>query len=555
MIINIPKPANQQTKSLSQLERPPHHHYFFCALHIQPLNRITKKQPTVLSTGRRQKKASRVFGDVVFNDSENSLTYSPSPSPVQPIIKRVEHHDVSSPQPTVLFERDGQSIPSKGRHVSFVTDKENSNGNIQVSNSPAARKSSIDSFRSAELSRLRASFQSPQRRDLVKKTQLAISNATTSVNQSLNHKKSRSINETLNATRKAKEEAMKSRANKTKTVRFQWEEENAKAKSFYEKVEENRRQILAVQRKLASGHFKEKAKRDNEKRKKQISKLEQEYTFNAEVHREQQQKLKKANDRNRKKSIETRAKLRQNKREGEERMKKIKEEEEAAIHEVRYDLHKSRNEVARSNNEARRKSFQFRAGDARRIRNIRSQWREDELSKQHESFELSRAAAKDVEAYQKKVRDERRDSIRFRNQEARNICEETQRKKEAALQAEHESYELKWAGEKDAEAYKRQMQEERRKSLAGRNKESVRHAKVMEELRNLAQEEQAESFMLKWAGEKDAEAYIAKMAEERRKSQQFRGEEAKRHRLLKEEEHFKSVEKSLAEASLQSDCK
>lgn len=456
--------------------------------------------------------------------------------------------------PLVLFETNGPSLASKGKHVSFVQeDKENSGGNINVSNSPVVGKSSVDSFRSAELSRLRASFQSPQRRDLVKKTQLAINNATTSVNQSLNNKKS--INPSLNAARKAKEEALKNRVKKTRSVRFQWEEEKKEAKSFYQKVEENRRQIIAVQRKLASAHFKQKANRDNEKKFERFSKLEQDYTFNSEVYREHQQKQKDERDRNRKKSIETRAKLRQNKRRGENKLKKIKEEEEAANFEVRYDLHKSRNETSRSNAEDRRKSFQFRAGDARRIRNIRSQWREDTLQKKHESYELSRAAAKDVEAYKKKMEEDRRQSLRFRNQEARNIREKSQRQKASTMQAEHESYELKWAGEKDAEEYKRKMQEERRMSLAGRNKDSVRHAQVMQELKSLAQEEQAESFMLKWAGEKDAEAYIAQMAEERRKSLHFRGEEAKRHRLLEEDEHEKRVQSAIAEGLLQSECK
>ena len=127
--------------------------------------------------------------------------------------------------------------------------------------------------------------------------------------------------------------------------------------------------------------------------------------------------------------------------------------------------------------------------------------------------------------------------------------------KKSTVQAIEELKRNREERRRSAEEYKRKMQEERRMSLAGRNKESVRHAQVMQELKSLAQEEQAESFMLKWAGEKDAEAYIAQMAEERRKSLHFRGEEAKRHRLLEEDEHEKSVQSAIAEGLLQSECK
>jgi hypothetical protein len=470
----------------------------------------------------------------------------------------------TSPQPTVLFDKEKTGI-SREKHVSFVADdKENSGANnISVSNFPvarveavAARKSPMDSFRSAELNRLRASYQSPQRRDLVEKTQVAIKNATASVFQSLNKThKVVSINQSLNAARKAKEESLKHRVSKTKSVRFQWKEEKAEAKSFHGKVEENRRQIIALQRKLASAHFKLKGRSDDGMKKMKLSKLEQEYTFNSEVYRDHQQKLKNDKDRDRKKSIETRTKLRQNRREGEEKMKRMKEREEAAIFDVKYDLYKSRNDANRLNAENRRKSFQFRAGDAKRIRDIRSMWKEDDLQEQHKNYELSRAADKDVEAHKEKLAERRRESLQNRNLAGRNRRQLEREQKEGAMEAEHESYLLKWAGEKDVETYKKRMQEARRKSLVSRNKESSIHANVMQELKSLAQEKEAESFMLKWAGENDGKAYLAQLADERRKSLQFRGVEAQKHRLLKQEQHGKEVQKSLAEANLKSDCK
>ena len=77
----------------------------------------------------------------------------------------------------------------------------------------------------------------------------------------------------------------------------------------------------------------------------------------------------------------------------------------------------------------------------------------------------------------------------------------------------------------------------------------------MEELRTLAKEDEAESFMLKFNADNDAKAYIAKLAEERRKSLQFRGKEARKRRQYEEEEHSKAIENALVEGALQSECK
>jgi hypothetical protein len=348
---------------------------------------------------------------------------------------------------------------------------------------------------------------------------------------------------------------LRERATKTKTVRFQWDEEKAEAKSFYNKVEDSRRQILAIQRKLASAHFKEKAKKDDVEKMQNIAELDKNAQFNSGVFRDHQKKLKEERDKKRKKSMDARAKLRQNTREGEEKLKELERGEEAAIFDVRYDLHRARNEVAKANDKDRRKSFLFRGGDAKRIKEIRSQWRQDESNDQHKSFDLKTAAAKDVEQYKKTMDSERRDSLKSRNLEARKRREEQKRQDVATMNAEHESYELKWAGESDAEAHRKQMAEERRKSLASRNKESARHAVVMQELRSLEQEKEAESFVMKWAGEKDAKAYIAKMADDRRKSLQFRGQEAKKRRMYEDEEHQNAIESASTEATLQSDCK
>jgi len=516
-----------------------------------------------LSTENRRQKASRVFGNFVFEEQENSLCYSTDSSFRSPSKHEAKHNQqqqqvVFSPGPSSLLNED---TIYEEKHVSFVEDedKENASANtpqIPESSSPDMRKSSISSFRSAELSKLRKSLQSPQRKDLVSQTQRAINNAA-GVFEALNTPQTRlgqSTNPSLNAARKAKEANLKHVSNRTKQVRFQWQTQKAEAKNFNQQLEESRRQIMAITRTVSSAHFQQQAKLSDEKKQSKFSKLEQDYKFNSDTYREQQQKLKEERDRARKMSIDTRAKLRQNHREGEEKMKRQREREEATIHEIRYDLHKSRNENAKAYAGDRRKSYQFRVGDARRIRNLRANWREDEASKQHESYELSRGAAKDVENYKKKMAEERRDSHRFRNLEARQQRGKLQILKEEATAAEHESFLLKMDGERDADAYRKKMAEERRQSFAGRNAESRRHAEAMQELRSLAQEKEAESFLLKMEGERDAEKYLLKMDRERRESLQFRGQEARRVRQYEEEEHFKRVQEGIMDGRLQSEC-
>ena len=459
----------------------------------------------------------------------------------------------SNHAPTVLFGR--ESSASREKSVSFM-DKENISENTPVATNILAeqkpsyavlpmrsslkKKAETSEFK-VEMNRLRAA--SPLRKDLVKKTQEAISNASTSVKQS------------LTAPFKNKEEEEMGASNLTKKVRFQWREDYEGAKRFHESKESNRRQILQLQRKLASQHFKEKAKSEKIKRKQHIEKVEEEYIFNSEVYREHQQKLKEEREKNRKQSIDARAKIRKNNKEGTEKLKMMKIEEDNAIFDVRYDLHKAAQEAQKQNAVERRKSFQFRLGDAKRIRNLRENWKEEELKKEQESFELKRAAARDVDNYKKRIEKERRESLAGRGREARKLQKEKMKKLALEAARDHESYELKWAGEKDAEEYHRKVNEERRKSLANRNMESARHAQAMKELRNIAKEKAAESFMLKWAAENDAKEYLAKMAAERRKSLQFRGDEHKRVRKYEDEQHQQQLIEKFVEGQLQSECK
>jgi len=525
-----------------------------------------------------------VFGDNVFNNMDASLCYSPSPGPSEntgtlvgsktktnssiitsSILEDSEMMSQSTPAPTILFQPetsvDRLSTTSEKR-VSFARDeKENTNDSFSRTASQTSKASSLNSIRNAELNRLRASkMKSPLRRNLVKMTEAAINDVTTSIERSAfkerneNIPASSSVYQSVNAGRKARMEVLRKKNNEAKSVSFQWDQENSEAKSLQKKVEENRRQIRAIQRKLASAHFKDKARQDESKKLDRLAKIQKEYLFKSKVFQDHKQTLKEERDRNRKKSIDVRANIRRNNRKGEEVLKAMKLEEDRAINEIRADLHRSRMETKKANAEKRRLSFQFRAGDARKIRDIRSVWRKQDLHDQHVGHELNRGAAKDVENYKKSMKKVECEDFKKRNQDAREFRERQKDQASKASLTEHQSYELKWEGERDAEAYRKKMKEERRKSLAGRNKESARHANVMEELRTIAKEKEAESFMLKFNAENDAKAYIAKLADDRRKSLQLRGEEARKHRQYEDEQHSKAIGNALKNCALQSDC-
>jgi hypothetical protein len=512
-----------------------------------------------------------------------SLCYTPSPGSSKSIDKktpgtltRIEEGESqsptshSTPTPTVLFQPVyNENASEREKRVSFAQDQKENNSNIGSVSSTATsitskNSSAANSLRNAELNRLRASRkQSPMRRDLVKMTEATIDDVTRSLTSSMSKEKGsrnntlgvESVFQSLNASRTAKLKVLREKSKEAKSVRFQWDQENTEAKSMQAQADEHRRQIRTIQRKLTSDHFKNKARHDESEKMDRYAKFEKEYMFKSEVFQDHQHTLKEERDKNRKMSIDARAKIRINNREGEEILKTIKLEEEQAMFEVRTDLHRSRMECKKSNAEKRRLSFQFRAGDAVKIRDVRSDWREKDLHEKHVGFELERAAAKDVDNYKKKMRKEEQDDFKERNQEAFKCRKRDKDSDYEAMLAEHESYELKWAGERDADAYRKQMKEEKRKSLAGRNKESAQHAETMEELRSLAKEKEAESYMLKFNGENDAKAYLAKCAEERRKSLQLRGKEARKIRQYEEEEHSKAIETALIDGALQSDCK
>ena len=112
------------------------------------------------------------------------------------------------------------------------------------------------------------------------------------------------------------------------------------------------------------------------------------------------------------------------------------------------------------------------------------------------------------------------------------------------LQAEMEAYEShivnksyaeKWAGEKDTDEYKKLTAEKQRESFAFKNAEGKRQQDVQTEMEADERNRQHDSYELKCAGDSDAEDYKKKIAKEQRESFAFRNAEGKRQRDLQAE--------------------
>ncbi|KAL7483368.1 hypothetical protein ACHAW6_009016 [Cyclotella cf. meneghiniana] len=343
-----------------------------------------------------------------------------------------------------------------------------------------------------------------------------------------------SINPIINEVRRAKEESIKEKILTAAEIREQRRIEREEAVALNAEAEKTRREVLELRKQLNERFARAKIDRENRIRQEHLAKVENEIQFKSKVHVEHKQTLKEMEDARRRMSMDARAKLRQNHRDGKERMRLVAIAEDQALFEERQESSIATQNTKKSNAEQRRQSFAFRNGDARRIRELFAKMEEERSMREHESYELKWAGERDADAYKQQMAKERRDSLAFRNAEGHRIRDLEATMKSDDWAREHESYELKWAGERDADAYKQQMAKERRDSLAFRNQEAAKHDAVMKELLSLARDREHESYMLKWAGENDAKQYLSDQQELRRRSLAFRNAQGKEHREIDE---------------------
>merc|ERR1712013_801211 len=180
----------------------------------------------------------------------------------------------------------------------------------------------------------------------------------------------------------------------------------------------------------------------------------------------------------------------------------------------------------------RKNSLASRNVEGIRHRKIDDDFRGEKLKCEHENYELKLAGDNDVVKYKKECVKERKNSLASRNAEGirhRKIDDDL---REDKLKCEHESYELKWAGDNDVVKYKKECEKERKNSLAFRNAEGIRHRKFDDDLRVEKLKCEHESYELKWVGDNDVVKYKKECEKERKNSLAFRNVEGIRHRKI-----------------------
>ncbi len=250
-------------------------------------------------------------------------------------------------------------------------------------------------------------------------------------------------------------------------------------------------------------------------------------------------------------------------RNNEGRKQRVEEEERKALrkaaehesYELKWAGEKDAEDYLQRCERERRDSLAFRNAEGRQQCKVDAERKADQKVVEHLSYELKWKGEEDAKAYLKRCDQERRESFAFRNKEGKKQREQAEERKMDEKIAEHESYELKWAGQDDAEQYRERCEKARRESLVSRGKEYMRHREVMAELRNIAKEKEHESFVLSWAAQDDVKKYLKKLAQERRASLAFRNREGKRQRDLEEEWKCEELQKRHELELTRSACK
>ena len=472
--------------------------------------------------------AAAVFGSAIFGSEfpDHSLCYSPSPLASRHV-NIVNNQEMKAKN----SDLDGKVLSFDKATTSSSADK-SPKKKREYKKTPYKPKNSDDDNNVQEV----ISASSNSKRNAPPKKQLNNSiisriseesdNLTTISNNNI------SVNPVINNVRRSKEEIIKKKNLSVAELREQRRLENAEAAAFNAEAERTRREVIELRKKLSERFRKAKVEREQKLRQEHLKKVESEIQFKSLVHVEHKQTLKENEDARRRMSIADRAKLRKNNLEGKERMRMMAIQEEQAIFEERHESSVAMKTAKSDNAEKRRMSYAFRNGDARRIRQLFADREKERRMQEQESFQLKWAGERDAEDYKRQMAEQRRQSLAFRNEEAGRIRHLESKTKEVDYQDEHESYELKWAGERDAEDYKKQLAQEEREDLAFRNAEGRRIRDEEIDLKVKAQSDKEDSYQLKWAGERDAEDYKRQLATEERKDLAFRNEEAGRIRDL-----------------------
>ena len=494
----------------------------------------------------------------------------------------VSESDSLSYSPSPLIERLQLTVKTTTpRDLSFGSAKSNGKDGVDDDDdddevaSASGRSSSSAGIASDK--RLIGNNNGGDRRNLVAKTQQSITHGDSngSGGSFAGGGGSASVNQSINAARSAKQSHLLTYQSKMAKIRSERQNQKLDAATFHAEAERMRREALAMQRQLSAKFAKARAQREAAIKADRLNAITREVEFKASVFRDHQASNKELENRRRRKSSQVKSVIWAERRTNTEQMRLDRIEEDRAWMEERNLGSMAAREYARSEAETRRQSLAFRNAEGRRIREEAEQQRAEELHGESQSIQLKLAGERDADAYRRQMAEERRQSHEFRHQEAFRQREEAEQRRAEEVAAESASIQLKLAGERDADDYRRQMAEERRQSYAFRNAEVKRHRdkfpcchihllygfetehflssllfdnfqgrRIREEEDQVRAEEAAaesDSIQLKLAAERDADDYRRQMAEERRQSYAYRNEEGRRQREEEEQQRIDQV--------------
>jgi hypothetical protein len=319
--------------------------------------------------------------------------------------------------------------------------------------------------------------------------------------QSAIEQATKSVNDGINASRAAKRAHIKQVAAEVARIREDWRFEKETASDFFAEADKTRREMLDLRSQIYSKYAQSKVDKDRSDLELRLNDIDKEIEFKSKVFVEHKKKLKENEEKRRRISVAVRTKIRKERKDKECKMQL------------------------------------------------------ETIEEQHNKLEHKWAGERDAEEYKKKCEQERRESFAFRNAVGRHQRQEEEERSAAERLAEHQSLEHKWAGERDAEEYKKKCEKERRESLAFRWREHSYHLDVMKELTSIMKEKESESLVLQWAAQDDVKQYLKDQDEERRKSFAWRNQEGKRHRELEETWKSEEIERKNAAEKLKSLCK
>jgi len=460
--------------------------------------------------------AAKVFGIICDDNDQNSLSYSPSPNKKSTCDDTIDSFSDSALKLSFQEPADKENIvlTSSGNNEKPPSQCEADKKKNKRSKPPVSKKAFADK-----------KFRAPLQNHGLKHTTF-------------------SINESLNAVKQARLGAFEQKKAETahiKEVRLKARNEIEKLNAEAEKVKQD---LLQVRSHLSTEFSRARREKKEKIRIAKREEITQESLFKSKVHREHNKKQRDNELRRKRESVLTRKKIRINHREGEEKMKLLRVSEDSAYFDERKASSKAQETVKKESMSRKRQSLAFRNKHASSIRELDSMLEHKHIREEEESYELKVSGEKDAKAYKRELEEDRRKSFAFRNEEAskqRALSKEIQ---DNELQERHASFELNLADEKDAKNYKHQLEEERRQSFAFRNAEGLKHRVLTKQMEKEVLQKDHESYELKWAGEKDTEDYKEIIKEGRRESFVYRNAEASAQRALSQKMKSDEMEKS-----------